>query len=544
APGYPPPGYPPPAAPGYPPPGYPPPGYPPAGGYPGHLPPYLPPPAPKRGGKRVAVAVAAVAAVAAGTFGVLSLTGSGSGGADSPEAAVESFFTAMGNEDVIGLLDTLAPGERDAFRPVLEELVGELQRLDILSDSAKLDGVPGVDFEIADLEVSSDELGEGVATVHGRGTITSTLVVDDLPIGETLRNLIENFGGEIPSEDASEESALDVEMVTIERSGGWYVSAYYTAAEAARTDAGLDVPDFGNGVEPAGADSAENAVKELYEAGAALDLERAIALLPPDEAEALHDYAPLFLDQASEAVDELKANGLEISLDDIQLETEGVDGGQRVLVKGFAFSSTSSDWDIQAEFDGDCVAVSGEIEGSDINDLIEDEFPPGFFENGEVCTSDVETGLGIFDSLVSGMIAVERGGEWYVSPTRTLADGLFSFLRAIDREELEATSPEELLEQLFGPLIARGFAEGPSSPYIGVSEPAEAGPPAPPTGLGDDPELQPLAESCFAGDMTACDDLYFDSEPGSDYEQYGATCGGRADITSYCVDAFGSQLED
>jgi hypothetical protein len=69
-------------------------------------------------------------------------------------------------------------------------------------------------------------------------------------------------------------------------------------------------------------------------------------------------------------------------------------------------------------------------------------------------------------------------------------------------------------------------------------------PPArvPPTGLGDDPVLDRLAQGCYAGVMQACDELYRTSEKDSDYELYGGTCAGRQDVsaadTVYCVNAF------
>ena len=69
-------------------------------------------------------------------------------------------------------------------------------------------------------------------------------------------------------------------------------------------------------------------------------------------------------------------------------------------------------------------------------------------------------------------------------------------------------------------------------------------PPAtvPPDGLGDDPVLDQFAQSCFDGDMSACDQLYNDSEVNSTYESYGGTCAGRQPITNsdvvYCTDAF------
>ncbi len=62
-----------------------------------------------------------------------------------------------------------------------------------------------------------------------------------------------------------------------------------------------------------------------------------------------------------------------------------------------------------------------------------------------------------------------------------------------------------------------------------------------PTGLGDDPTLDELAQSCFDGDLTACDDLYRDADPGTPYRDYGDTCAGRQEPASgtWCVDAFG-----
>jgi S1-C subfamily serine protease len=44
---------------------------------------------------------------------------------------------------------------------------------------------------------------------------------------------------------------------------------------------------------------------------------------------------------------------------------------------------------------------------------------------------------------------------------------------------------------------------------------------------GDSVYLDGLWDACASGDMDACDTLYYDSPLGSDYEQFGATCGGR-----------------
>ena len=61
----------------------------------------------------------------------------------------------------------------------------------------------------------------------------------------------------------------------------------------------------------------------------------------------------------------------------------------------------------------------------------------------------------------------------------------------------------------------------------------------PPTGLGDDPAMDALAQDCFDGDMQACDDLFMQSPAGSEYEDYGDTCAGRQpDGGTFCTLAF------
>ena len=99
----------------------------------------------------------------------------------------------------------------------------------------------------------------------------------------------------------------------------------------------------------------------------------------------------------------------------------------------------------------------------------------------------------------------------------------------------------------YGAASAAGPASSPSSgsaarTALGVtaaSEPGDTIPvdttdgtgseasPTPPTGLGDDPDLDALAESCFEGELLDCDHLFLQAPTGSPYEDYGDTCGGR-----------------
>ena len=75
-----------------------------------------------------------------------------------------------------------------------------------------------------------------------------------------------------------------------------------------------------------------------------------------------------------------------------------------------------------------------------------------------------------------------------------------------------------------GGIMAGGVVTAASSP---ATTPPAIGEPTDPTGLGDDPANNALAQSCFDGDLQSCDDLYWGTAVGSEYEAYGSTCGGR-----------------
>ena len=57
----------------------------------------------------------------------------------------------------------------------------------------------------------------------------------------------------------------------------------------------------------------------------------------------------------------------------------------------------------------------------------------------------------------------------------------------------------------------------------------------PEMGEGSDERLELLYDQCAEGDGQACDDLFFESPAGSEYEEFGDTCGGRTEGGSLCV---------
>lgn len=58
---------------------------------------------------------------------------------------------------------------------------------------------------------------------------------------------------------------------------------------------------------------------------------------------------------------------------------------------------------------------------------------------------------------------------------------------------------------------------------------------------GDDKHLDGLWDACAAGALASCDELYYSSQPGSDYYEFGRTCGNRTDGSADCVDPLGDQ---
>lgn len=97
------------------------------------------------------------------------------------------------------------------------------------------------------------------------------------------------------------------------------------------------------------------------------------------------------------------------------------------------------------------------------------------------------------------------------------------------------TAREDADEETPGSLDVRPEEATPST------RPEATGAPDPsdPQGPGEDAALDGLYRSCQAGDYAACDQLYARSGFGTEYERFGATCGGRNEATTaYCTDRY------
>jgi hypothetical protein len=396
-------------------------------------------PTPRRSRGKVIGAVAGVGALlAAGTFAVVSIAGNdGDGGASSPEAVGLELFEALGNEDALGVIDLLLPGERETFRQPVIDLFDNLRRIEVIDPSASLGKVGGLDFEFSDLQVNTESTGaDDIVKVVVDGSVTSSVDGAKVPIGSLLVD--EVFDGERP--DMTMESETDEvggsTFAAVERDGRWYLSLFYSVAESARGDS--DVPD--RGVEADGADSPDGAVDQLLSALEAQDLEGIIATLDPTEAEALQRYAPLFLDDAQQA---LRDAEITWSITDRVYSVDGSGSRRHVGIDSLTFqaSSGNDDSSLSLRYADGCATI--DIDGESTSTC---EGDGGQFGSlvGDAGIADEEATQNLADAVErafegyspQGIAVHEVDGQWYVSPLRSTFDLYNGILATLDKQEI------------------------------------------------------------------------------------------------------------
>lgn len=366
---------------------------------------------------RSALTAAGLAALlGVGTLGISSLLSDG--GAESPEGAVRQLADAIDAEDPLAAVDVLAPAEVRGLRDAVEGAARRAQELRLVNDAAS--PLAGVDLEVHDLELTSEELAPGIAkvTVHA-GRIDSEARRDG------LSNLIQRAWDR--SGDAVVRGRLDVAdvdvdvqpfVVAVEDGDGWYVSPAYTALEWIRVVNDLPPADFGSGVEAAGgADTPEAAVEGALEALAADDWDRLWGYAPPSELP-LYDYR----DALRELIGDSSAD---VTVDELSAQAE-VDGD--VALVTVTASGTYPDggrWTADAE----CIRFAD----------------PGAHAPGDGCADAEYDRYGSFFGLVGvngdgevtsvasvPITVVQRDGRWYVSPIATVTDAVAAGVDRID----------------------------------------------------------------------------------------------------------------
>ena len=416
--------------------------------------------------------------IAAGAVGLVLLVGGvafaatqmgSDDGAGDPEAAVTEMFDAIADEDVLGMLATLDPGERDALSRPVERFFGELERLEVLDDSFELSGIAGIDLEFEDLTFRTEPVRDDLTRVYLTGGTASFAVdTDEIPVGDFLSDTFERFGVEYRGVQQSDSEALDPAeaddtfLVVRDTGDGWRVSLGYTAMEAARVAQGAPVPAAGAGLAAIGADTPEEAVEGFLQAAVGVDIEGVVARLSPGELRAVHDYWPVLVSGADlPTADDVPAD---IALTDLSLRssTDG-DRGQ-VFIDSIGVDVVAEDFAGGATIADGCIDVRGDIR--DELEAAEVDLP-----DGPICADDIDAlleeasgemggadvfGFGGLEGLTTGdgetpelgVTVVRIDGAWFVAPLGTWADLGLAVLETIDREDLDAMV--DAVEEFFG----------------------------------------------------------------------------------------------
>lgn len=392
---------------------------------------------------RVGLVAAALAVAGGGAFAVTQAL-SEPAGAQSPEEAVAQLFEAVENDDLIGLTESLLPSEREALIEPMTDLFSELERLEILDEDVDLEsrtdeaGSDGLDFSVTGLDFTTTTIGEGVVNVQlNAGVVTVAGDVGDLPFGDRASAELgeENMAESLDEQIVDFSNEPDAQLTVVEEDGSWYFSIWYSVAELAREEAGEPVPNFDQGVQPTGADTPEGAMQLMMNAATALDVEGVIATMDPSEFRALHDYAPLFLDDADEAVAEFRQmladEGITWSLDRLDLSSADVRGRTVVSVDGFAASAESASLQetFSVDYNGDCFTI---VNNSAIDEVCLSEL------RNEMAGQDVpEAYLDLVQNSTSGVTVIERDGQWYISGFPTIIGAYTDLLASLEPSDID-----------------------------------------------------------------------------------------------------------
>jgi hypothetical protein len=454
---------------GYPPQGYPPEqGYPPPGGWAQQPPPQPyqqqagpgwgqqppppgaqwgapPPQPPKRRGKLIAATAAVIVLAGGGIATYVAMSDSGGGnGAASPTAAVNSIVDDLNNSDLLGALDDLAPGERDAFAKPVREGITQLKRLKVLSGTADASHVAGFTFKASGLTFAKQtvKINDHVQIVNlTGGTLDVNSNAAKFPFSQEFLKVAYPHG--LPA-SAQQTRHVDLGQVVkqqrdgrpiriaTERVGGkWYPSVFYTVADKMAENA---VPSSSDAIPAKGASSPEQAVKSEVTALLKGDLTTAIELVSPRELGALHDYGGLLLQSAG------RTPPVNVTIQTLDLTTTNISGGVRVGLKKLVLR-TSSGEQVSVAINGSCadVAAGGQTQHICATQLI-DKLGSTLREYlGTAALSPATTQA--LSRVLTGLTKIgvdtsQTNGQWYINPVRSVLDVTNSVLGALHDNDI------------------------------------------------------------------------------------------------------------
>lgn len=357
-----------------------------------------------------------------------------------PAAASTAFMESMADGDVLGMLEHLDSGEREALAQPTLDVVEELRRLDVLGDGLDPADLTALELSWTDMETFEIRRTDHLAIVD---VSFSGMTVDADARGllgglfSSVLDDAEASGGELTASELVGD--VELRLALVPDGDDWKVSLTHTLAEEVRRSSGEPFP--GEPVyEPIGAASPEEILDDMVDAVVALDGAAMIGMLDPRELGPLFTYSELFAADIDVALAEARAGldelGVQVDID-LRSQVGSDEHGTYLTVSGV---------DARIDIDGGVIEVSVE----DTCLVIDSTAPDGSTQSERVCEDDLtaqadaDAVLGLlpdaFGQLTElqvepiGLRVVEIDGRWYLSP-------IGSMLRAAD-SGLEAFEPE------------------------------------------------------------------------------------------------------
>jgi hypothetical protein len=226
---------------------------------------------------------------------------------NTPTQAVESFYTALAKGDGIGLAETLEPGERDILLDSVVPMIAEMNRLQFF-ENADLKQIKGIEGSFTNYKATEKKLRADLTEVTIQtGTLVTSFDPKALPLGKNLKDALKDTI-ESSKKSSTTTQLKDTPFVVHKTGSKWYVSLNYSLAETARrqnnesSGGAKATPLLTGGTLPKGTATPEQAVSDMMQAMADINVERMIELVPPSELPALQNYSDWFLPDAKEAI--------------------------------------------------------------------------------------------------------------------------------------------------------------------------------------------------------------------------------------------------
>jgi hypothetical protein len=425
---------------------------------------------PARRGRKIIVVAVAICLIGGG-IGVAVAESGAPGNASTPAAAVNRLLDAADHSDLLGAIDAIAPGERNAIEPGFVGLVHQLERLDVLSPSTNLSDVGGLSLHFAGVKTATAMLSPTVAAVSiTGGSVTGSLDAGKLPIGSFVRGLTRGLLPPASRTSTSSVSTGREAIVTEKVAGTWYVSLGYTIAYDVLRSEGLPgvSPTVSAAVSATGSSTPEGAVRVLLSDAAAFNLRGLLSDLPPGELGALQGYAGLFLGKAGAAAAKARSQ-VSVRITSLKMSSSAVAGGTLVQIGGIGLAVSYDG--VTFSYKGGCLTYG--YEGRSVRRCATNATSSAEFRRILAALPLSLRGLAMRFTAsrpALGFVTVQEGSRWFVSPVATLFEDVNASLSTLKPRDLgsiasllEHPAAAEALAHSLEQLLLGALASGSSS---------------------------------------------------------------------------------